>query len=144
MKILVCVDGSEHSSKAMQKALVLAENSRVEEITLLHVYAGFIKGATFDDALDLEQGRKLELQMEKRGAAILEQAARAFAGHDFKVDTILKQGHDSHTIVQVAAEGNFDLIVIGSRGIGGVKKLFLGSTSNAVVQEARTNVLVVK
>lgn len=47
-------------------------------------------------------------------------------------------------IPEVAEEGGFDLIVIGRRGISGTDKLFLGSVSNAVLQQAKTSVLVVK
>jgi len=63
---------------------------------------------------------------------------------NIKASMIFKEGHPSEVITSVAAENGFDLIVIGSRGLGGLKKLFLGSISAAVLHEANTNVLTVK
>ena len=46
-----------------------------------------------------------------------------------KVSTKLVEGRPSDRIVETAKEGNFDIIVMGSRGLGGVKEFFLGSVS---------------
>ena len=76
---------------------------------------------------------------------ILSKASKFFKDKNIKSHTILKEGHPSHTIVNVAKDGDFDMIVMGRRGLGGLQKFFLGSVSNAVVQEAENcSVLVVK
>ena len=54
-------------------------------------------------------------------------------GKNIKTRTILKEGHPSHTIVNVAKDEKFDMIVLGSRGFGGLKKYFLGSVSVIVL-----------
>jgi len=41
------------------------------------------------------------------------------------------------------SDGNYDLVILGTRKIGGIKKMFLGSVCNAVVQVVRTNVMII-
>ncbi len=53
-------------------------------------------------------------------------------------------GRPADVIARYAEEGGFDMIAIGSRGLGRLKKLLLGSVSNSVLQEARCSVGVVK
>jgi nucleotide-binding universal stress UspA family protein len=53
-------------------------------------------------------------------------------------------GDDGKRIVEVAEKHHFDLVVIGSRGMGAAKELFLGSTSNYVLHKSKKPVLVVK
>jgi nucleotide-binding universal stress UspA family protein len=53
-------------------------------------------------------------------------------------------GDDGKRIVEVAEKQNFDLIVIGSRGMGSAKEFFLGSTSNYVLHKSKKPVLIVK
>jgi len=53
-------------------------------------------------------------------------------------------GHVAETILQTAAEEQCDLIVLGSRGLSGFKRLMLGSISNAVAAKAQCPVLVIK
>jgi nucleotide-binding universal stress UspA family protein len=56
----------------------------------------------------------------------------------------LVEGRPADEIVETAKEGNFDLIVMGSRGLGGIKEFFLGSVSDRVADEAECPVLIVK
>ena len=57
---------------------------------------------------------------------------------------LLKEGDPAHKIVQAAEEGDFDLIVMGHRGLSPVKAFVLGSVSNRVVTHAPCSVLVVR
>jgi nucleotide-binding universal stress UspA family protein len=63
-------------------------------------------------------------------------------GVDAKVELI--QGSPAEVILDYANENGFDVIVIGSRGLGGIREFVLGSVSHNVVQHARIPVLVVK
>ena len=149
MKILVCTDGSESSQKALKEASVIAQGCNVYDLAIIHVYNPKLYPTfTEDENVSAEQMKKfekmLEVQKEER-KKILSKAANFLKDKNVKTRTILKEGHPSHTIVNVAKEEGFDMIVIGSRGLGGLQKLFLGSVSNAVVQEAENcSVLVVK
>ncbi len=61
-----------------------------------------------------------------------------------KLSKSLKEGRPADIIVQTAIDNQVDLIVMGSRGLGGVKQLFLGSVSDRVADEAPCPVLIVK
>jgi len=55
-----------------------------------------------------------------------------------------REGRPSEKIVETAKQGNFDIIVLGSQGLGGIKKFFLGSVSHRVADEATCPVLIIK
>jgi nucleotide-binding universal stress UspA family protein len=57
--------------------------------------------------------------------------------------TFVKEGQPVRTILDFASENGYDLIVIGSRGLSGVKE-FLGSVSHGVVQRSKVPVLIIK
>ena len=61
-----------------------------------------------------------------------------------KVSKKMLKGRAADKIVETANDGGFDLIVIGSRGLGGIKEFFLGSVSDRVADEAKCPVLIVK
>ena len=149
MKILVCTDGSESSQKALKEAAVIAQGCNVEEVAVLHVHDPAIDSTfPYNESITAEQMKNFEMMMEEQTEErkkILSKDAKFLEGKNIKTRTILKEGHPSNTIVTVAKEEKFDMIVLGSRGFGGLKKFFLGSVSNAVVQEAEDcSVLVVK
>ncbi len=148
MKILVCVDGSEQSKKALEEAALIAEGCKASEVALIHVYEPRIDMFYSYEGITPEQMdlfREMRENQKKEAEKILSEALKFLEGKNLKTRTILKEGHPSRTIVEVAREEGFDMIVLGSRGLGGLKRLFLGSVSNAVLQEAHEgSVLIVK
>ncbi len=140
MKILTGTDGSDHSFRAIEEAIKIAEGINDAEITVVNV----------DEVIpDIPYFSEESLQtMEERNKAerkdILAEAEKIFEGKNIKFNTMIKKGHPAATIIELAAEGKFDMVVIGSRGMGGIKKALLGSVSNAVAQAVETNVLIVK
>ena len=62
---------------------------------------------------------------------------------NLNVSTKLKEGRPTDKIIETAKEGNFDIIVLGRRGIGGVTELLLGSVSDRVADHAPCAVLIV-
>ncbi|SMP41105.1 universal stress protein [Anoxynatronum buryatiense] len=149
MRILVCVDGSKESMKAVVKAVEIASGCRIDHVAVLHVYEKLTMTVVeyADEQYYVQEIKKLEKMNEEMVAhrqKIVEHAAMRFREKGIEAETMLKEGHPSHTISQTAEEGNYDLIILGSRGGGGLKKLLLGSVSNAVIQETSSSVLVVK
>ncbi|NLM46949.1 MAG: universal stress protein [Firmicutes bacterium] len=147
MKILVCTDNSKHSLKALKMAARLAGccQKEVEAIDIVHVYNVDLPVSDIHTSVNLiEQYEFLQKFKRAEGEKILEAAAQVFAGVDAEVNTILKEGHTAGTIIKMASTGNYDLVIMGSRGLGGLKKALLGSVSNAVLQEVQTSVLIVK
>jgi len=152
MKILACTDGSEHSQKALEKAALLAEGSKnIKEVAIIYVYdhrydtyMPYLGEGSFSTKEMENYQRMVDLHKEEM-KNILSNASRFFKEKNIKTRIIYKEGHPAHNIVKVAQDEGFDIIVIASEGLSGLKKLFLGSVSNAVIQEAKEcSVLLVK
>lgn len=135
-RILVPVDGSETADRAVDKAIEMTKAYGAE----LHIlYVANINqlaiNACLSDAI-------LEA-VNKAGNEILEKAADKVP-ENINVVTTAETGSPSVTITDFADEIKADLIVIGSRGLGLVKGVLLGSVSQYVVEHAPCPVLVVK
>jgi nucleotide-binding universal stress UspA family protein len=150
MKILVCTDGSEHSQRAIKEASTIAEGCKANEVAIIHVhdsnsakmypYANLGMNPEY-----LERLQKISAEEKAEWRKMLSDYKKMFKGKNIKVRTMLKEGFAADTIVKVAKKEGFDMIVVGSRGLGGLKKMLLGSVSNAIIQEAKNcSVLVVK
>ncbi len=152
MKLLVCADGSIHSQKAIEKAALIAAGLNFDEIAVIHVFDGRQDVPSFTIGSDgyvsdeqIERFTKLQEENEQERKRIVNDALKVFEKKSLKAYPILAEGHPANTIVKVAREEKFDMVVMGSRGLGGLKKIFLGSVSNAVAQEAKDcTVIIVK
>ena len=84
--------------------------------------------------------------MEARFQGVLSEALKKAEKVRSRLDvsTKLDMGHPAEKIIQTAENGNFDLIVMGSRGLSGVKKLMFGSVSARVADKATCPVVIVK
>jgi nucleotide-binding universal stress UspA family protein len=131
-KILVAVDGSKHADKALEYAIQIAKNFRVD-LALLHVE---------DDKLIRVGGPQVLDCIGTVGECILENAAKNIRGVPF--GKFLKYGNPAETILKMAHKGNIDLIVVGSRGVSSVKRFLLGSVSDDISMHARSSVLIVR
>lgn len=125
-KLLVAVDGSANADKALKFAVQFCQPFRAG-ITLLHV----------------EEASLFELEPErtkKFGEQILADAATKIKDATF--DTRLEIGDPATVILRVAIRENYDLIVLGSRGLSSVKRFLLGSVSADVSMHAQRSVLI--
>lgn len=136
-KILVPLDGSEHSRKALETAIQIAQRFD-GKITLIHVYSIGGLAASPEPVHDFIQA------IRRVGARILEEEEKKLKTKGIQVDTILVEGHVVDKIVKTCREGGFDLIVMGARGLSRAKELILGSVSEGVTRHACCPVLVVK
>ncbi|UFP96486.1 universal stress protein [Gloeobacter morelensis] len=149
MKFLVAIDGSETGLSALAKALELAKPTGA---SLLLLTVAEQANPTFWPGMlptgePLYQGPPLaELEQIARsvGEAALEKGAKLCeaAGVDYR--TRLEFGHARDTICEVAEQEKPDILVIGSRGLGSVQRLMLGSVSDHVIHHAHCPVLVVR
>jgi nucleotide-binding universal stress UspA family protein len=136
-KILVPLDGSEHSIHALEKAIQIAKKFD-GELMLIHMYSMPIFEIT------PSQLNTFVLEQRKSGEKILAEGRKKAYAEGVPFETQLKEGHIVEGIVQAAREGNFDLIVMGAKGISKLKELFLGSVSHGVILHAPCAVLIVK
>lgn len=149
MKILVGIDGSQASQKALEEAAKIAGGCRVGEVAVILVSDPRSDIAfPYYENVSAEQIKHYQEMLEQHkneSHKTLSTAKKFLEDQNINARTIFKEGHPSHTIVKVAEEEGFDMIVLGNRGLGGLKKILLGSVSNAVVQEVKNcNVLIVK
>lgn len=143
-KILVCSDGSEAALKAARAAAEIAKkfDSRV---VLLNVFTPSPSTMTFVGAPDavpyaqMAVGYADEVQeaVELRTGRIFDEMKVAYEGRR-------EMGHPVDRIVGVAEEEQVDLIVMGSRGLGGFQRILLGSVSDGVLHHAHCPVLIVR
>ncbi|MFW6110963.1 MAG: universal stress protein [Thermoproteota archaeon] len=155
-KILVPLDGSKHSLNALQTAIQIAKKFD-GKITLIHVYSVNVSWATRPPAtysnltmnsyvpqMAQDDVSKVEEASQKAAANILEDGRDQVEGEEVEVETLLKEGHAVKEITNAARDGEFDLIVIGSRGLSRMKEILLGSVSVGVIRNASCPVLVSK
>ncbi len=131
-KMLVAYDGSTPSHKALELARSIAEQNPAAEILFVHVVTLIGMGTGAEGAL-MQQAQNVLAEMEELGQA-MPNPARA---------RLLKGTSPSALLLKCAKDEGCDLIIMGSRGQGGVKG-YLGSVSYAVVQGSDVAVLIAK
>jgi nucleotide-binding universal stress UspA family protein len=145
-KILVALDGSEQANKALDHALDIAEKYRAAETQLVHVVqrvTSFVYTGVGAEPVWLGT---IYDNFEKSGKLVLEEGKKKAEEKktNVKISTKLLHGNPADEIVKLAKDEKFDLIVVGSRGLSGVRELILGSVSGKIVNNATVPVLVVK
>ncbi len=142
MKILVPVDGSKYSMEGVKVALKYAKATKTD-IYIMTV-TPFIPG------LDLEISAKemdsLNESMKSRGEEVLGKAQSMLTSEGVTAKTVLSSSISAaDEIVSFAEKEKVDLIIIGSRGLGGAAtRFFMGSVASKVVSHAPCSAYVVK
>lgn len=136
-KILVAVDGSESAKKAFEKSIFLAQKCN-SKLDVIHVVLDSTYGG--DSATTFE----LIEELEENGMKLLEQCKRQAMENNVLVETLLELGDYSQVIIDTANKNNYDLIVMGSRGMSVFKELLVGSVSFKVMHHAKCPVMVVR
>ncbi len=153
-KYLVTTDGSENSKKALLEAKKLGEYVNAD-ITIMHVAKdlninpyGTIEHSKLFTKTDEKASKKFVKEVLKDNVnsaeALLKDALALFDGYPGGVDIFLERGNPSEKILEKAELGDYDLIIMGSRGLGTFSRAMLGSISNKVLNHAKTDVLIIK
>lgn len=142
-KILSAIDGSEASYKALDYAASLAK-SYSASLTIVTVVEPLSPTPT--PAVPADIVKEYLDEMEGCYKGILERAIERVekANNKLDVNTVLLHGRAWEEIVEECRKGGYDLLVMGSRGLGGIKGFILGSVSKRAVEEAPCPVLIVK
>ena len=142
--IIVPTDGSVNSKRALEHAIVLA-SSLGASITLVYV-ANIVSVISNFDQIPNASGyvtEQVALDMEEEGKGVLDDFAKEVP-EDIDVKTVFEVGSPGPAVLSVAKKYKADLIVMGSRGLGPLKGLFMGSVSSYVVTHSGCPVLIVK
>ncbi|MFC0523041.1 universal stress protein [Pontibacillus salicampi] len=137
-KILVAYDGSTLSKKALQEAMAKArerQDTEVHVVTVINPTGPFTNVAVY---------KSIEEDLRKESKVELEKVEEEFRHVNHPIKTEVLAGNAGAEICKYARAQDMSLIMVGSRGLGNVKELFLGSVSHNVVQHSHCPVLVLK
>ncbi|HLA22521.1 MAG TPA: universal stress protein [Nitrosopumilaceae archaeon] len=135
-KILVPMDGSKNSFRGLDYAIHLARQCGAT-VTGINIIPFYPKSLLLTPI-------SYEKEFRKNGKEIMEKAKVRCAQNGIIFYEKITDGHEAEEIVGFSSEKKFDLIVIGARGLGSVKEVFLGSVSNGVLHKSKIPVLIVK
>ena len=136
--ILLAVDGSDHALRAARTAAQLARAMNPATLRIVVVYdpvPPWLGDPNFQTAINSRLNESQE---------ILQKAVEAIGDIPSKIHTELLEGNPAEAIIEIAQTRQCDLIVLGSRGLGQLAGLLLGSTSQKVVSHAPCPVLIVR
>jgi nucleotide-binding universal stress UspA family protein len=137
-KVLLAVDGSDHALHAARLAADLARTMKSKEFRIVVAYDSippYLGEPNMQYAIDARM---------KEAQSILQAAVEAVGDVPAEIYTELIEGSSADAIINVAVTRASDVIVMGSRGLGTLAGLLLGSTSQKVVSHAPCPVLIVR
>jgi nucleotide-binding universal stress UspA family protein len=140
-RILVPIDFSEHSKKALRYAIPFAKQFNAS-IDLLYVVEPTIYPADF--SFGQVGFPNVEDELRQRGAEELDALLRKEIGRQVPAKKVIRTGKAFYEIDQYAREEGVDLIIIATHGHSGVEHVLFGSTAEKVVRHAPCPVLVVR
>ena len=153
--IVVGTDGSEPADEAVRQAIDLAsrEGARLHLVTAYHhqqilpettIWTNDPKGL-MDTGRTEPRGPHTEtVNLREVAESVLKRAAGDALSKGVEVQTHARDGQPAEVIIDIANQEHADLIVVGSRGLTGIKRYLLGSVSSKVSEHAPCNVMIVR
>jgi nucleotide-binding universal stress UspA family protein len=143
MRILIGVDDSEHSRRAVEtvRSMSWPQDTKVDVVS---VVTPFLTAYPEVYAVVTKELMEAEAQFRERQRGLAEEAAKSLRAAGLDVEAHAPDGEPRSTLVDFARRAQADLLVVGSHGRTGLSKLLLGSVASHVVTHAPCSVLVVK
>ena len=141
-KILVPVDGSEISFRALEAALFLAKKLG-SDITTIHITED-IPLTYIDSEKLLNNLTEISMACKSRGQEILTKCSEIAIKNELTINTVLLQGNPATIVVDYSENGKYDIVIMGSHGMGKFKKLILGSVSSKVIHHSSCPVMIIR
>lgn len=138
-KLLIPIDGSDNSLRALEYAIFLSKKTGAH-VTVLHV----LENLPFVHVQSERALNDLVTKYQNEAKNILDNSKEIGNRNEVDVETTLLKGDASSSIIDFSRKGNFDTIIMGRRGMGRLKQIVLGSTSNKVLSQSDSTVIVVK
>ena len=144
-KILVATDASAASNRAVTMAAYMAACHEAD-LLILHVIRDMQLPTLMKKAPELEEFANTREDLLRQVAETILQEAQASAkkGGAKKVQTAIGSGDPASSIIGFAKRRNIDTVVLGTRGLGKVKEILMGSVSRKVANSADTNCFIVR
>ena len=137
--ILVAMDGSEASQRALSQAVDLAKLCNAKLHTIYVVETGLFSSLPMEGTVEI-----MYSVLEKEGEEVMDQAKKYATEKSITVITHMKQGHAGSEILALAEEEKSDLIIVGSHGKSNTDRLLIGSVSTFVVTHSTVTTMVVR
>jgi len=143
VKLLVAIDGSAPGTLAFEEAKKRALAEKGTEILLVYVAPKlqYLYGVD-EDKITLEE--KLDREAREKGTLTLTPYQKILTDAGIHAESRVHSGVPGDVIVEEAERNNIDIIYVGNRGLGTLKRLVLGSVSSYLVQYAHCSVFVAK
>lgn len=151
-KILVAVDRSANNKSVFDSAVALAQNTGAS-LMLLHTLSKsepdypIMPTYTYYPVVgerDIEAYQKQLAEYKEWGLSFLQNLTEEATEAGVETEYTQLTGNPGRTICELASSWSADLIIVGSRGLTGLKEMFLGSVSNYVTHHAPCSVLIVR
>jgi nucleotide-binding universal stress UspA family protein len=140
LKVLVPVDGSSPSKRAIRHVIQLSQTHEAMELHLVNVQ----ERADAPQLMRFRKSNEITPAQLEHGASILTPASRQLDRAGLKYETHVLIGDPAQTIAQFAKEGRFDKIIMGTHGRGGITGLLMGSVATKVLHLTSVPVTLVK
>ncbi len=135
-KILLPLDGSAYSEKAVDDAIFIAKASNAEIMLLTVVENSFLIGLPADNTT-----REINELLENEAQKNIDKIKEKLGGIPIK--TIIEEGSPAEAILKTIKKENIDLVIMGSSGKKGFEKFIIGSVTDKVVNSARCKILII-
>lgn len=143
-KILLATDGSPNALRAAEAARELAALIPGATVTVIHVLP-LTPELTVELQKELEsQAFTFEEALHEKAQPVFDRTLDVLKQKNVAVKTRLETGHAAEKIAEAANSGEYDLVVMGSRGLGNWQEILLGSVSEKVCHAVHIPVLIVK
>nr|WP_300004116.1 universal stress protein [Tissierella sp.] len=140
-KLLVTTDGSKNSKKALLEAKRLATALDLK-IIILNVVNDIV--ITPYMTMQYNMIQQSDKDLRQIGEKILEESLKLFDDFEGEIETKLERGDPADIIIKEVKDNDYELIVMGSRGLGTFSRAMLGSVSSRVLHHVKTNIFIVK
>ena len=137
--VLVPVDGSDNSYRALDAALLLTEKlgssitvvNVIEQVPITHIESEKLLSELLE-------------AYKKENQEILSNCSNIATEKGLSIKTLLLQGNPASVILDYSKKEKFDLVIMGSRGMGKFKQLILGSVSSKIVHHSPCEILLIR
>jgi nucleotide-binding universal stress UspA family protein len=137
--IVVGTDGSPSADAAVRRAIEIAKGSGAP----VHLVTAFPDVPTYRETIT-SSAKAEPIDLRQVAESVLAREARPLEDEGVGVMTHAREGDPAEVLIEVAQEQDADLIVVGARGLSGLKRFLLGSVSSKLSHHAPVSVLVVR